>query len=97
VTVSPKVLKDKAIHSVDIHLPKNCRCEGKIVIHVLVGEDGSVKCARYKEGPPQLKKAALEAVRQWKFASIKLSGVIVEYYGDLELDVSEQADKKDGV
>jgi len=97
VTVSPKVLKDRAKHSVDIKLPPNCRCEGRIVIHVLVGEDGTVKCAQYKEGPAQLRKAALEAVRQWKFEPIKLSGVVVKCYGDLELDVSEQTGKKDGV
>jgi TonB family protein len=91
--VTPKALKDSATHSVDLQLPKNCRCDGKVLVRILVAEDGTVKCAKYKKGHPLLKKAALEAAREWKFKPITLSGVLVTYYGDLEFDVSEQTGK----
>lgn len=97
VRVMPKVLKDKATNTADIHPPKDCRCEGRVVVHVLVAEDGAVECAKYKEGHPLLRKAALEAVKRWKFKPLKLSGVPVKYHGDLELDIPEQAGKEGGV
>jgi DNA-directed RNA polymerase subunit L len=95
--VSPKVLKDRVTHSVDIKIPKDGHYEGKVLIHLLVNTDGSVKCAKYKDGHPLLKKAALKAVSQWIFKPITLSNVPVQYYGDLEINVSEQTGKKDGV
>jgi hypothetical protein len=95
--VSPKVLKDRATHSVEIQLPKDCHCTGKVVVRLLVNEDGSVKCARYKEGCSLLRKAALVASRQWMFNPMKLSDTPVKYYGDLEFDISGQTGKKEGV
>jgi TonB family protein len=91
--VTPKALKDIATHSVDVQHPKNCRCEGKILVHILVAEDGTVKCAKYKKGNPRLRKAALEAAKQWRFKPLELSGVPVKYFGELELEISEQTGK----
>jgi hypothetical protein len=92
--VSPKVLKAQATHSVDMQLPKDCHCTGKVVVRLLVSEDGSVKCARYKEGCSLLRKAALVASRQWMFKAMKLSDTPVKYYGDLEFDISGQTGKR---
>lgn len=97
IRLSPKVLKDRATHQVDPQLPKKCRCEGRAIVQVLVDEDGKVMCARYKHGHPLLRKVALEAAKQWRFRTFELSGVPVKYYGDLELDISEQLVKKPGV
>jgi len=45
------------------------RLQGDVVLDLTVGADGSVSDAKVKGGPPVLVNAALEAVRQWKYAA----------------------------
>jgi TonB family protein len=45
------------------------RFQGDVVLDLTVGADGSVSDAKVKSGPPVLAKAALDAVRQWKYAA----------------------------
>lgn len=97
ITVSPKVLKDRATQKVDVRLPKNGHWEGKVAVHMLIDEDGNVLCAWYKQGHPMLRKAVLEAAKQWTFKPFTLSDVPVKFYGDLELDLSERTEKKPSV
>lgn len=97
IKVSAKVLKDRATHQVEAQAPQNCRCQGKVVVHILIDAEGNVVCARYKLGHPALRKVALGAVKQWKFKPIELSGVRIKYQGDLELDIQAKRDDKPGV
>jgi protein TonB len=55
--------------------------QGEIMVQILVGTDGSVKEATIvsnKTGSKDFEKAALDAVKQWKFEPGKLDGKPVE-------------------
>jgi hypothetical protein len=47
-------------------MPPNCRCEGEILVSVLVKDD-RVFCATALNGHPLLQKAAVEAAMLWRF------------------------------
>src|SRR6185437_12276713 len=47
---------------------------GTVVLHAIIGEDGSVKQLQYISGPSLLKKAAMDAVQQWKYKPYMLNG-----------------------
>jgi protein TonB len=52
--------------------------EGFVIIEATIGRDGVVVDARVIRSQPLLDRAALEAVRQWKFTPTTLNGVPVE-------------------
>jgi TonB family protein len=43
------------------------KVEGVVVLEVHVGADGAVQTVRVVSGPPQLAKAATDAIKQWRF------------------------------
>jgi protein TonB len=51
---------------------------GDVKVEAVVGKDGKVKSARAISGPQVLRKAAEDAVRQWKYTPGKLNGEPVE-------------------
>lgn len=51
---------------------------GEVVMHALIGKDGSVQWLRVISGPCLLDASALEAVRQWRYKPLVLNGVSVE-------------------
>jgi protein TonB len=58
---------------------KQQRIQGPVMLHALVGADGSVKELLVISGDPQLVKAATDAVRQWRFKPHQLKGKAVEF------------------
>lgn len=48
-------------------LAKQARVEGAVVIEAIIDASGNVVEAKVVSGPALLMKAALDAVRQWKF------------------------------
>ncbi len=40
---------------------------GTVALHILIGEDGAVKCVRVKEGHPLAISPAIDAVKDWVF------------------------------
>lgn len=56
--------------------------EGVVPLGALIGADGSVESVRVlgAQGHPELAKAAVDAVRQWKFTPTMLNRVPVEVY-----------------
>ena len=51
---------------------------GTVVLHAIVGKDGTVRDLQYMSGPPLLMKSALDAVKQWVYKPTKLNGELVE-------------------
>ena len=49
------------------------RTEGLVVLEAVIGEDGSVRDVRVLRSVPLLDRAAIEAVRQWRFTPTVLN------------------------
>ncbi|MGH9502688.1 MAG: TonB family protein [Terriglobales bacterium] len=77
VQVSPEEIKDYVIRRVMPDYPESARQEhvqGRVVLQVSVGADGLVQGVIVASGDPQLGKAAVKAVRQWRFRPRSLQG-----------------------
>ena len=74
--VSEDIQKAKVIRMVPPLYPPvlGKRIDGTVVLHVVIGEDGSVKSARPVSGPPSLRDAAVSAVLQWKYRQSFMNG-----------------------
>ncbi len=57
---------------------KRAKICGTIVLHAIIAKDGSIHDLKYVSGPPLLMKAALDAVRQWRYSTTLLEGRPVE-------------------
>jgi TonB family protein len=56
---------------------------GTVTLHVVVGRDGSVQSVEPVSGPSLLVKAAVSAVREWRYAQTLLGGQPVETEQDI--------------
>jgi TonB family protein len=51
---------------------------GTVVLHCIVGKDGSVRQLEYVSGPPLLMKSAMDAVRQWQYEPTLLTSAVTQ-------------------
>jgi TonB family protein len=58
-------------------LARQARAQGMVEVEIVVGADGDVEQARVTKSIPLLDKAALDAVRKWKYAPTVVNGVAV--------------------
>lgn len=68
-------------HRVDPVYPpiaKAAKVAGTVVLHVIIGKDGTVQEVQVVSGPPLLIRAATDAVRQWSYKPALLNGKAVE-------------------
>jgi TonB family protein len=56
---------------------------GAVVVEVTINEEGDVESARATTGPEELKEAALDAARQWKFTPTRVGGSPVKVIGSI--------------
>jgi protein TonB len=64
---------------------KKARIQGKVLLHCLIGLDGSVEGMEVVTGHELLAQAAKEAVLQWKYEPPKLNGKPVQTDLDVEI------------
>jgi protein TonB len=81
--VPSDVMERLITHRVDPEYPaagRHAKLEGVIALDVVVGRDGSVVEIHALNGPDVLAKAALEALRWWRFEPYLVDGkpVVVE-------------------
>jgi TonB family protein len=77
------------IHSVQPVYPELARrrgIQGTVLVHTIIDKDGSVIEAKYISGPPELTKAAIDAVSQWRFRPTLLEGIPVQVECIFELN-----------
>jgi len=55
-------------------MARNAGIEGDVVIDTAIDQKGNITSARVVSGPPMLRQAALDALRQWKYAPSMLNG-----------------------
>lgn len=76
--VPAEVMQRLLVHRVEPVYPTEARkqnVEGVIVLDIVVGRDGSVVSMRALNGPAVLSKAAMDALRWWKFEPYRVNGV----------------------
>jgi protein TonB len=54
-------------------------------MRVTVGKNGQVESAQALEGPAELQRAALEAIRKWEFQPFLVLGEPVEIEGTMQI------------
>jgi TonB family protein len=60
------------------YIAKAARVQGTVVLHATISRTGTVKNLTVTDGPPMLRQAALEAVRQWRYKPFEQNGEPVE-------------------
>lgn len=80
VRVKEDVQRAKLVHMVyPVYPPLTYkRMDGTVVLHVIIGKNGSVKSARVVSGLPNLRDSAVNAVLQWQYEPTLVNGVAVE-------------------
>ena len=81
VTVGGKEMSQRLIHKVAPVYPveaREAKIEGTVKMTAVIAVDGSVQQLRVDEGHPLLAKAALDAVKQWKYEPLVVDGIPVE-------------------
>jgi len=77
VQVPAEVMEKLLVHRVEPTYPAEARqskLEGTIALDVVIGRDGSVTSMRPLNGPDVLARAAMDALRWWKFEPYRLNG-----------------------
>jgi len=75
--VPAEVMEKLLIHRVEPVYPPEARrasLQGVVVLDVVVGRDGSVTSLRALNGPEVLARAAMDALRWWKFEPYRVNG-----------------------
>ena len=67
-------------------LAKITRTEGPVEFEAIIGKDGTIQELRVLRGHPLLVKAALEAVRQWRYQPTLLNGEPIEVVTEITVN-----------
>jgi protein TonB len=81
IRVGGNVQSAKMIRQVQPIYPqiaKTAHVSGTVLLHAIISKDGSVQELQYVSGPPLLMKAAMDAVREWRYQPTLLNGEPVE-------------------
>ena len=77
--VGRDIAPPRKIHDVPAVPPGDARqIRGQVFIDIIITFDGSVREARVLRGVPMLNQAALDAVKQWRYAQSTMRGKRVE-------------------
>jgi len=77
IRVGGQVQQANLIHQVMPQYPqiaKTAHISGTVILHAIIDKDGSVQELQYISGPPLLMRAAMDAVRQWRYRPTLLNG-----------------------
>lgn len=55
-------------------IARTAHVQGTVVLHAVIGKDGSITSLQYVSGPPLLVKAAEDAVSTWRYQPLVLNG-----------------------
>lgn len=81
VRVPGNVASAMLIHQVTPVYPaaaKEQHIEGTLLLHAIIGKDGTLQNLTYVSGPPILMSSAMDAVQQWQYKPTLLNGEPVE-------------------
>ena len=67
-------------------LARQARIQGTMTLRVIINQLGDVRDVQLLSGHPMLAPAAIEAVKQWKYAPYELNGEAVEVETDVQVN-----------
>jgi TonB family protein len=77
LTLSPGVMEPLLLHKELPELPTGAKA-GAALVRVVIGREGLVIDQHPVSGPPVMQRAAMDAVRSWRFQPYRVEGVPVE-------------------
>jgi protein TonB len=81
IRVPARIAEANLVYDVPPQYPPEAgraRLEGPVVLMAVIGQDGSVKDVRVESGLPILARAAIDAVKQWRYKPYVIDGEPVE-------------------
>jgi protein TonB len=79
--MSEPIVSAQLISRIEPHYPplaRQLRLSGTVVLHAIIGRDGTINGLEVVSGSPYFVQAALDAVRQWRYHPTLLDGEPVE-------------------
>lgn len=89
-TLPPGVMEPLLIHKVQPELPEGSNKAGAVLVRVVIGGDGAVIDQHPVSGPSPMQRAAMDAVRYWRFQPYRVDGTPVEVETTLAVEFQEQ-------
>jgi TonB family protein len=80
--------------SVEPSYPESCKSggqKGSVMLQVLIGRDGTVQDAKFLQGSLAFARAAIDAVKQWRFKPYSLNGRPVSVQSTITLNFKPPA------
>lgn len=68
----------RQIQPVYPQIARTAHIQGTVILHAIIAKDGSIQELTYVSGPALLMRAAMDAVRQWRYKPTLLNGEPVE-------------------
>lgn len=59
-------------------IARTAHISGTVILHAIIAKDGTIQELQYVSGPPLLMRAAMDAVREWRYKPTLLNGEPVE-------------------
>jgi TonB family protein len=81
---------ERKINAVYPAQARSVRQQGTVVLQALITEEGSVKDVTVVSGPPLLRQAASDAVKQWKYKPYRLNGQPVAIQTQIKVEFKMQ-------
>ncbi len=91
--ISQGVVPGEIEHKVSAVYPAQARAvrqQGTVVLQAMITEDGSVRDVTVVSGPPLLRQAASDAVKQWKYKPYRLNGQPVAIQTQVKVEFKMQ-------
>ena len=79
--LSPEDFRNRTTKTPLPDFPPHCRCQGLVVIRVLVDNHGKVACLTAVSGHPLLTSPAINALKRWRFRPLRRDGREVSFLG----------------
>jgi TonB family protein len=75
-------------------IAKAAHVQGVVVLHAVISTAGEIEDLQVVSGPPMLRQAAVDAVRQWKYRPYVLNGVATEVQTTINVNFTFAAPPK---
>jgi len=84
-----RMMEGNLIHRVQPDYPplaRQVRVQGLVVLRAMISREGTIEDLQVLSGHPMLVKAAVEAVRQWRYRPYELNGEPVEVETEVKVN-----------